>query len=75
VFDGSKSDPYTEEDTPNPLNVYGRSKLQGERAVQQSGCRHLLLRTSWIYGARGNNFLRTMLRLGAERPQLRVVCD
>ena len=67
--------PYTEDDAPNPLSVYGRSKLEGERAIQASGCRHLILRTSWVYASRGHNFLLTMLRLGAERPELRVVDD
>jgi dTDP-4-dehydrorhamnose reductase len=75
VFDGAKVEPYTEDDTPNPLSVYGRSKLDGERAIQASGCRHLILRTSWVYATRGRNFLLTMLRLGAERPELRVVGD
>ena len=71
----AKAGPYTEEDVPNPLNVYGRSKLEGERAVQASGARHLTLRTSWVYASRGHNFLLTMLRLGAERPELRVIDD
>lgn len=75
VFDGSKSGPYTEDDTPNPLGVYGRTKLEGERAIQSAGCRHLILRTSWVYGPRGKNFLLTMLRLAKERDELRVVDD
>jgi dTDP-4-dehydrorhamnose reductase len=75
VFDGSKPDPYVEDDVPNPLSVYGRTKLEGERAIQASGCRHLILRTSWVYAARGRNFLLTMLRLAAERPELQVVND
>lgn len=75
VFDGTKAAAYVETDPPNPLSVYGRSKLQGERAVQASGCKHLILRTSWVYGARGTNFLLTMLRLARERRELRVVDD
>lgn len=75
VFDGSKGAPYTESDAPAPLNVYGRSKLAGERAVQAAGDDHLILRTTWVYGARGGNFLRTMLRLFAERDEVRVVAD
>jgi dTDP-4-dehydrorhamnose reductase len=75
VFDGSKQGAYLETDTPNPLNAYGRSKLAGEQAVAAAGIDHLILRTSWVYGMRGKNFLLTMLRLGRERPELRVVCD
>lgn len=75
IFDGTKQDPYTEDDVPNPLNAYGRSKLAGDLAVQTSGCRHLILRSSWIYGARGRNFLLTMLRLASERPELAIVDD
>lgn len=75
VFDGTKQDAYTEEDEPNPINAYGRTKLAGERAVQAIGGRHLILRTSWVYGLRGHNFLRTMLRLSAERDALRIVAD
>jgi len=75
VFDGAKPAPYLETDSPNPINAYGRSKLEGERAIQASGCRHLILRTSWIYGMRGNNFLLTILRLAREHPELRVVDD
>ena len=75
VFDGTKAAAYVETDSPNPLSVYGRSKLEGERAIQASGCRHLILRTSWVYGARGANFLLTVLRLARERRELRVVDD
>jgi len=75
VFDGEKTTPYVEDDPPNPLNVYGRTKLEGERAIQASECRHLILRTSWVYGARGKNFLLTILRLAGERQELRVIDD
>ncbi|HKY01306.1 MAG TPA: dTDP-4-dehydrorhamnose reductase [Burkholderiales bacterium] len=75
VFDGSKRGPYVENDATNPLNAYGRSKLEGEQAIEASDCRHFILRTSWVYGARGHNFLLSMLKLGRERPQLRIVDD
>jgi dTDP-4-dehydrorhamnose reductase len=75
VFDGSKDGAWREDDPPAPLNAYGRSKLAGERAVAASGIPHLILRTSWVYGMRGNNFLLTMLRLARERGQVRVVAD
>ncbi|MEZ2354081.1 dTDP-4-dehydrorhamnose reductase [Caballeronia sp. RCC_10] len=75
VFDGEKKDPYEERDAPNPKNVYGASKLAGEQAVIAAGGPHLIFRTSWVYGARGKNFVNTMLRLGAERDELRVVAD
>jgi len=75
VFDGEKTSPYTEADAPNPLSVYGRSKLEGERAVIASGCRHLTLRTSWVYGTRGRNFLLTMLKFARDGRALRVVDD
>ena len=75
VFDGSKDGPYTETDTPNPLSAYGRSKLAGDQAIQATGAAHYIFRTSWVYAARGKNFLLTMLRLGRERPELRIVND
>jgi len=75
VFDGTKETPYDESDEPSPLNVYGESKLAGDRAVMSSGAAHLVFRTSWVYGARGHNFLRTMLQLSHERDTLRVVSD
>ena len=75
VFDGSKSGAYAEDDIPAPLNVYGHSKLAGEQAITASGCRHLILRTSWVYGLRGKNFLLTMLRLLQEKQVLSVVSD
>ena len=75
VFDGTKHDAYTESDQPNPLNVYGRTKLAGERAIQAISPAHYILRTSWVYAAEGANFLNTMLRLARERPELRIVDD
>jgi len=75
VFDGLKDEPYTEEDRPNPISVYGRSKLEGERAIKDLGIPYLILRTSWVYGLRGRNFLRTILRLAEEQEELRVVND
>jgi dTDP-4-dehydrorhamnose reductase len=72
VFDGAKPAPYAESDAPAPLNAYGRGKLAGDMAVQAAGGRHLILRTSWVHGAHGGNFLKTMLRLLAERDTLRV---
>ena len=75
VFDGAKDSPYVEDDEPSPLNVYGESKLAGDRAVMSSGAAHLVFRTSWVYAARGHNFLRTMLKLAHERETLRVVAD
>jgi dTDP-4-dehydrorhamnose reductase len=75
VFDGKQDTPYLETDETNPLGVYGASKLQGEINIRQSGCQHLIFRTSWVYGLRGNNFLLTMLRLAHEREQMKVVSD
>mgnify|MGYP000400866457 CR=1 FL=1 len=75
VFDGSQSQPYTEADPANPQSVYGRSKRDGEIALEQSGARHLILRTSWVVGAHGSNFAKTILRLAAERDHLNVVAD
>ncbi|GAB3394589.1 SDR family oxidoreductase [Azotobacter armeniacus] len=75
VFDGSKAIAYEEDDPVAPLSVYGQTKLEGEQAIQASGCKHLILRTSWVYAARGSNFVKTMLRLAAEREELRVIAD
>ena len=75
VFDGAKTTPYVEDDAPAPMNAYGRSKLAGELAVAAACRRHFILRTSWIYSPFGTNFVRTMIRLAGERPQLRVVDD
>lgn len=75
VFDGSGSLPWRETDTPAPLNAYGRTKLEGERAIAAAGCRHVVLRTSWVYAARGSNFLRTMRRLAMTHERVTVVDD
>ncbi len=75
VFDGSGELPWCETDAPKPLNVYGRSKWLGEQAIQNSGCKHLIFRTSWVYAARGGNFAKTMLRLAQEREELKVIGD
>lgn len=75
VFDGRKTTPYLEADAPNPLSVYGHTKLEGERCVARANPRHIILRTAWVYSATGSNFPRTMLRLATERPSVRVVDD
>jgi dTDP-4-dehydrorhamnose reductase len=75
VFDGEKPAPYVETDAPNPLNVYGRSKLEGERAVAASGCRHFIFRTSWVYARSGRNFANAILAAARTKPELRVVGD
>jgi dTDP-4-dehydrorhamnose reductase len=75
VFDGEKPTPYLEDDATGPLGVYGRTKLEGEQAIAQSGCDHVVLRTSWVYAPRGRNFLLTMLRLAETQKTLRVVAD
>jgi dTDP-4-dehydrorhamnose reductase len=75
VFDGSKNLPYEEADQPNPINVYGMTKLAGEEAIRAIGIPHLIFRTAWVYGTRGRNFLLTILRLATEREELRIVRD
>lgn len=75
VFDGAKRAPYVETDPIAPLGIYGASKAEGERLIRAALARHVILRTSWVYGARGSNFLRTMLRLAGERDEVRVVAD
>ena len=75
IFDGAKTSPYVETDAPNPLGAYGRTKLEGDRAVKASGVDHLIFRLCWVYGARGQNFMLTMQRLARERETLRVVGD
>lgn len=75
VYDGTKTSPYVETDAPNPLSAYGRSKLAGDDAILKSGVNHLIFRLCWVYGARGQNFMLTMMRLAREREKLRVVND
>ena len=75
VFDGERDRPYVEDDPPNPVNAYGKSKLAGEHAVAAVGGRYLILRTSWVYSARGSNFVLTVLRLAREKPELTMVDD
>jgi len=75
VYDGAKRTPYVETDATNPLSAYGRTKLAGDQAIQQIGCNHLIFRLCWVYGARGQNFMLTMMRLARERETLRVVAD
>ncbi len=75
VFDGDGSAFWTENETPAPINEYGKSKLAGEQAIQASGCQYLVFRTSWVYGSKGNNFAKTMLRLASERQTLSVISD
>jgi len=75
VFDGNNPDPYVEEDAPRPLSAYAQSKRAGEDVIQHSGCRYLIIRTAWLYGHNGSNFVKTMLRLGHQRAELKVVHD
>ena len=75
VFDGSKESPYEEDDQPNPASIYGRTKLAGEQAIRDAGGTHLILRAAWVYATRGRNFLLTVLRLAAQREELRIVND
>jgi dTDP-4-dehydrorhamnose reductase len=75
VFDGSNTTPYTEDDPPNPVSVYGRTKFAGEQAIRDSGVAHLNFRTAWVYGTRGRNFLLTILRLASQREELTIVRD
>lgn len=75
VFDGTKPGAYSEDDVTSPLSVYGSTKLEGEQAIRQADCRHLIFRTSWVFAARGGNFAKTILRLGRERDTLKIVAD
>jgi dTDP-4-dehydrorhamnose reductase len=73
VFDGLKTTPYDEDDPTNPQNVYGKTKIEGEQAIEQSGAPHLIFRTAWVYATQGRNFLLTILRLATQREELRIV--
>lgn len=75
VFDGNASEPYTEESATHPLSVYGATKLAGEQAITQSGCRHIIIRTAWLYSPFGRNFVKTMMKLTHDKPSLKVVAD
>ena len=75
VFDGTAKKPYTEDDVPNPIGVYGQTKLDGEIAIQNTWNKHFIIRTSWVYSPFGNNFMKTMIRLGNEKDELSVVSD
>ncbi len=75
IFDGNQERPYTEKESPNPINVYGKTKLAGEEAIRHAGAKHLIFRTSWVYGIRGKNFLKTIVRLAGEKDELKVVND
>jgi dTDP-4-dehydrorhamnose reductase len=75
VFDGLKNVPYTETDTPNPQSVYGQTKYDGENSIKESNAKHLIFRTTWVYSKRGNNFLKSIIRLAKKQDELRVVCD
>ena len=75
VFDGDSSEPYKENDKTNPQGIYGETKLRGEMVIQTSGCKHIIIRTAWVFSEYGNNFLTTMLRLGSERNELSIVGD
>ena len=75
VFDGMQSEPYEEDDQTNPQTIYGKSKLQGEQLITESQCKHLILRTSWLYSIRGRNFLKTIINLAKEKNELRIVSD
>ena len=75
IFDGTKEEPYVEDDTPNPKSVYGKTKWLGEEAVRQNAAKHVILRTSWVFGAHGVNFLKTMLKLSKERDKMSIVSD